>query len=78
MKVRFNKWKPMSELPKKDGSYAVIGFDTNGVLCYMLQLDYTTKYGWNTTLRHFKCPIGFDEPRHLQYYWSSVSYNKEA
>lgn len=73
MKIRFNKWHHISELPKKDGSYAVIGFNRNGALQYMTQLDYTTEWGWNTCFKNHEFPIDFDRKYNDRYYWSSVT-----
>lgn len=72
---KFSEFKSCKyELPKKDGTYLVIRmFD--GQLSYASALEYTVKYGWNTSKHSYFNPIKFDDshPFHEVTYWAEVT-----
>ena len=72
---KFSEFKSCKhDLPEKDGTYLVIRlFD--GHLSFACALDYTTKYGWNTSKYTHDSPINFNDnhPFNEITYWAEVT-----
>ena len=71
----FGEWKSAhKEPPTEDGMYLVLDF-FRGDLSYGASIDYTVKYGWNTTEFNHDHPINYaTRPEAI---WTTVMYATE-
>ena len=73
--IKFTRWRScLKTPPKKDGDYLVVRFDKDGNLNYASHLDYTVKYGWNTSNYGHEHVI--DSNRMRDCLWSEVTKRK--
>lgn len=72
---KFSEFKScVHDLPEKDGEYLVIRM-FNGHLTFAAALEYTAKYGWNTSENSHDSPIIFNDYDYLDKvtYWAEVT-----
>lgn len=78
MNIKIGEFKSViNEPPKENGKYLVVGFDSFGEFRYALELEYTTEYGWNTTINDHSHPIRYCEASNKNYFWATATLEVE-